>query len=268
MVSDWSAMDPDGLLAHAVTPADLPRVLILTPVKDARTWLSGYFRRIQALTYPHELISLGMLESDSRDGTFDQASLRINRAANHLRRARIWKRDFGYHIPDGKKRHAGEIQAERRSVLARSRNHLLFRALDDEDWVLWLDVDVIEYPPDLIERLLATGLGIVQPHCVVNYGGDTFDLNGWREKGKLHLHDMRHEGTFARLHAVGGTVLWINADYHRDGLVFPPFGYGRRSPYVRTSKGEIETEGLGMLALDMGFEMWGMPHFEVRQRKN
>jgi Anp1 len=63
------------------------------------------------------------------------------------------------------------VQVMRRAVLARSRNHLLFRVLDDQDWVLWLDVDVIEYPPDIIERLLATGKRIVHPNCVRHYGG-------------------------------------------------------------------------------------------------
>lgn len=267
ITADWSRMDPDGLLINAFTPSPLPAVLILTPVKDADPWIDGYFTRLFSLTYPHELISLGMLESDSRDATLDRASRNIHSDSNDFRRSTLWKKDFGYHIPDGKARHAGEIQAERRGVLAKSRNHLLFHALDDEDWVLWLDVDVIEYPSDLIERLMATGKQIVQPHCVVEFGGHTFDLNGWRDKGKRHLDDLRQEGTFAKLHSVGGTVLWIDANVHRDGLIFPSFGYGQESAYVRTKAGEIETEGLGMMALDMGIEIWGMPHFEVRHRR-
>ena len=202
-----------------------------------------------------------------QDSTWNTASERIERASEQFRRARLWKRDFGYHIPNGKKRHAGEIQAERRAVLARSRNHLLFNALEDEDWVLWLDVDLIDFPADLIERLLATGRDIVQPHCVVDYGGSTFDLNGWRDRGKLHLDSLRDEGTFAELHAVGGTALWIRADLHRDGLIFPPFYYGKPNQFIRTAKGEIETEGLGMMALDMGLQLWGMPHLEVRHRR-
>lgn len=78
---------------------------------------------------------------------------------------------------------------------------------------------------------------------------------------------MREEGTFAELHSVGGTVLWVRADLHREGLVFPPFYYGQPSKYARLPKGEIETEGLGMMALDMGCQIWGMPHLEVRHRK-
>ena len=55
----------------------------------------------------------------------------------------------------------------RRVVLARARNRLLSAALRDEEWVLWLDVDLVDYPPDVLRRLLATGKRIVTPHCVI-----------------------------------------------------------------------------------------------------
>lgn len=263
MDTTWASMDPDGLLEDATSPAPLPQVLILTPVKDAARFLPNYFSMVKALSYPHSLISIGLLESDSQDDTFAKASETTSLLNRSFRRARVWKHDFGYRIPVDTPRWEFTIQPQRRSFLARSRNQLLFRALDDEDWVLWLDVDVIQYPGDLVERLLATKREIVQPHCVREYGGATFYLNAWRDRGQLHLEDMRSEGTFAELHAVGGTALWIKADVHRDGLIFPSFPYGKRNPYLRQGRGELETEGLGMMALDMGYKLWGMPHLEV-----
>jgi hypothetical protein len=56
-----------------------------------------------------------------------------------------------------------------------------------------------------------------------------------------------------RLDAVGGAMLLVNAELHRHGLVFPPFVYRHR----------IETEGLSMMALDMGVLSWGLPELEV-----
>ena len=146
--------------------------------------------------------------------------------------------------PAGIPRGAEPIQVERRVVLAKSRNHLLAHALDDEEWVLWLDADVVEYPPDIIERLLATGKDIVQPHCVLDYGGPTFDCNGWRDRGRLHLDDLRAEGDLVELDAVGGTMLLVRADRHRDGLVFPAFPTASTHG-IRGDRGELETEGLG-----------------------
>lgn len=240
------------------------RVLILTPVKDAAPYLPGYFANLASLTYPHELLSLGMLEGDSRDGTFAALEGPIADLAGRFRRARHWQRDFGYRIPADLPRWTYSLQMMRRSVLARSRNHLLSRALDDEDWVLWIDVDVIEYPPDIVERLLAVGRSIVHPNCVCDWGGPSFDRNARRGREQLLLSDLRQEGDMVELDTVGGTMLLIRADLHRDGLVFPPFPYGRPNERARSSLPAIETEGLACMAWDMGHRCWGLPNLEVR----
>jgi hypothetical protein len=257
------------LLAPSRGPVSEPAmragtVLILTPVKDAAAHLDGYCERLLQLTYPHGEVSLGFLESDSGDGTFQSLSRHGRRLRKEFRRVGLWKKDFGYQVPTGIHRGAEPVQAQRRAILAKSRNHLLVHALDDEEWVLWLDVDVIEYPPDIIERLLATGKDVVQPHCVLDYHGQTFDKNAWRDHGRVHLEDLRSEGDLVELDAVGGTMLLVRADLHRDGLVFPSFPYGGRNSRIRGNLGELETEGLGMMAHDMGHRCWGMPNLEIR----
>jgi hypothetical protein len=197
------------------------KVLVLTPLKDAEGFLEGYLKSLYTLTYPHDLISLGFIEGDSNDNTYFELEKRLPELQRDFRAAGLWKKDFGFRLPPGTPRWAGHIQVKRRTILARSRNHLLFRALDDEDWVLWLDVDVIEYPPDIIEKLLESGKEIVQPNCVKRYGGICHDLNAWRDREKYHLHDLKDEGNLVKLHAVGGTMLLIKADVHREGLIFP-----------------------------------------------
>jgi Anp1 len=186
-----------------------------------------------------------------------------------FKRKELFKLDFGQVIPPGVPRHHFAYQEPRRAVLAPARNHLLFRALRDEQWVLWIDADVIEYPADIVQRLIALDSDIVHPHCVLEYGGKSFDLNAWRDNGRLHMEDLRGSGR-VRLDSVGGTMLLVRADRHRDGLVFPPFFYGGRSRWVRsphpergTKVGEIETEGLGVMAKDMGIECWGLPDLEI-----
>jgi hypothetical protein len=248
---------------------NLPTVLILTPVKNATMFLNSYFAGLGRLTYPAASLSLGLLEGDSDDGTFERFEERLKDLRGRFADVRIWQKNFDFRMPAGLPRWAHAFQLPRRKVLAKSRNHLLFRALDDHDWVLWLDVDVVEYPPDLIERLLATGRDIVHPHCVTSYGGPTFDLNAWRNHGRLRMQDLRGGADLVRLHAVGGTVLLVRADIHREGLVFPTFPYGAGNPAARRPgpfapvDGELETEGLGIMALDMGYQCWGMPHLEV-----
>lgn len=246
-----------------------PTVLVLTPIKNASKFLESYFAGLARLTYPPASLSLGLLESDSDDGTFARFEERLRLVRDDYADARIWHRNFGFRIPLGIPRWTHAFQLPRRKVLAKARNHLLFRALRDQDWVLWLDVDVIEYPPDLIERLLATERDIVHPHCVKRYGGPTFDLNAWRCHGQVHMEDLRGGPDLVRLDTVGGTVLLVRADVHRDGLVFPCFPYGAANPMVRRPgpfapvEGELETEGFGIMAVDMGYQCWGMPHLEV-----
>jgi Anp1 len=247
-------------------------VLILTPMKSASRHLETYFSGLRKLTYPRDRLSIGVLEGDSADDTFAEVKDRLAASAG-FRRTTLVKKDFGFRIPDGIPRYEAIYQPARRAVLARARNHLLFRALDDEDWVLWLDVDVIDYPADIIEQLIAFDREIVHPHCVLDHGGRTFDLNAWRDGGRSVMSDLRGQG-LVRLDSVGGTMLLVRADRHRDGLIFPPFFYGDRSRWVRDphplrgdAVGEIETEGLGIMAKDMGIECWGLPDLEIRHAK-
>ncbi len=241
---------------------------ILTPTKNANKYLDAYFERIRAITYDHAKLSVALLESDSVDSTYENLQTKVQEYGTNFRSLNLFKRDYGLTLPPDVNRWDSAWQLARRSVLARARNQLLFRALTDEDWVLWLDVDVIEYPPDIIEKLLSYKLDILHPDCVRERGGDSYDLNAWKDDGKLTMGDLRGSGGPVRIDSVGGTALLVRADLHRDGLVFPPFRYGVESPSIRArhpvwGKGEIETEGLAAMARDMGHQCWGLPDLEL-----
>jgi hypothetical protein len=245
-------------------------VLILTPVKQAARHLDRYFELIGRLEYPPERISLGLLESDSTDGTFERLQERLPALRERFAKVTLVKRDFGFQIPAGSPRWTPPFQLARRVILAKSRNHLLFAALADEEWVLWVDVDLADYPPDILTALLATGKDIVHPHCVTRPGGPTFDWNAWRNQGQERMDALRGGPSLVRLDAVGGTMLLVRADVHRSGLIFPPYLYGResrfarsQSPFTRSGAGEVETEGMGIMAKDMGIECWGLPNLEI-----
>jgi len=262
------------------------KILILTPMKNACKYFSLYVKLLEKLDYPKELISIGLLEGDSHDGTFEEIRTHLPQLNKSFRRANLWKRDYSFIIPPEILRWDPSIQLKRRSILAKSRNYLLSKALDDEDWVLWMDVDLVEYPPDIIQKLLATKKEIVHPNTVRKYGGKSFDMNAWTKKGSRHLSDLKETGTLVKIHGVGGTMLLVKADIHREGLIFPTFLFGHRNPLIRNDnylfkkrnllkifgisgvinrqfQGEIETEGLGIMANEMGYECWGMPHLEI-----
>src|SRR5690242_1567481 len=77
------------------------RVLILTPLKNAAQHLDRYFENLLQLDYPRNLLSLGFLESDSNDESFQilkqhvQNLERLN-STERFRRIIFTKKDFGY----------------------------------------------------------------------------------------------------------------------------------------------------------------------------
>ncbi|MES4905914.1 MULTISPECIES: glycosyltransferase [unclassified Streptomyces] len=276
------AADPSARVPRARRPAPVnadadpdgpPPLLVLTPVKDAAAFLPRYLDNLRALDHPRDALSVGLLEGDSRDGTWQALQDALPALEADFRRVTLVRRHFGLRLTGP--RWAPGVQRQRRSALAMARNHLLARALTDERWVLWLDVDVTDHPADLVQRLLGAREEIVAAHCVTEPGGPSFDLNTfvlhpdadtldwdrWLRDGILqppkgfgrsYLDELRgHERV--RVDAVGSTALLVHADLHRDGLVFPA------APYRRL----IETEGLAALAQDMGVACWALPGVEV-----
>jgi hypothetical protein len=155
-------------------------VLILSPMRDRAHALGRFFDMITKLTYPKHLISVGILEGDSKDSTFAtaQASLNTLLDVHGFRRATLIKRDYAFHV-DRAHRHDYHVQQERRSTLSRLRNFLFVSALYDEDWVLWIDSDLAWYPSDMIEVMMATNKQMVVPHCLLGF--NTYDYNSWQE---------------------------------------------------------------------------------------
>jgi hypothetical protein len=253
-----------------------PLVVLLTPVKDAEHHARAYFERIRSLRYPHACIAIGLLEGDSSDGSYETFCREADRVRSEFHSVQVWKKDFHFTIPEGMPRWMPEIQMQRRAILAKCRNHLLSRALGNADWALWLDVDVIEFPSDVLERLISYDRDIVHPNCVREYGGPCFDLNAWADQGTKFMHDFRGGPELVRLDSVGGTMLLVRADCHRNGLNFPTYLHGGDHPAVRPSSwhkppreaGEIETEGLGIMAQEMGYTCWGVPGLEIKHSKD
>jgi UDP:flavonoid glycosyltransferase YjiC (YdhE family)/mannosyltransferase OCH1-like enzyme len=249
------------------------RVLLLIPAKNVQPWLPTLWTNLHALSYPHECLSVAFLESDSVDGTYALLQHQLPSLRQTFQRAELFKRDF--HYQSLQPRWSQGEQYRRRSILARSRNHLLVSALRDENWVLWIDADVARWPADITQQLLAAGKDIVVPNCLTLGSHMTFDYNTFKLHpdadridwtpylvdgilqppkglGRLYLSDLR-EHDCVEVDAVGATMLLVRADLHREGLVFPPFSY----------KSHIESEGLAFMARDMGYRCWGMPNLEI-----
>jgi hypothetical protein len=146
------------------------RVLLLTPLKDASSHLSKYFELLAKLTYPHDLIDLAFLVSDTTDDTLAVLSAELARLQKRpdnipFRSAMIIEKDFDFKLSqDVNDRHGFEAQAPRRKALGRARNYLLATALKPEhSWVYWRDVDIVECSEKVIEDFIAHDRDILVP---------------------------------------------------------------------------------------------------------
>jgi mannan polymerase complexes MNN9 subunit len=282
--------------------ANKERILILSPTTR---FYQEYWDNLLKLTYPHEYISLGYIIPKTADG--NKATADLQRAiaktqsgpeADRFQSITIIRQDFEppLHSQSETERHKMANQKARRESMARARNSLVFTTLGPHtSWVLWLDSDIIESPPTLIQDLTSFDKPIIVPNCFQRYyNTDTnsndvrpYDYNSWRDSdtaqelaAKMGPDEILLEGyaemaTYRTLMAqlgdtsggrdqhkimpldgVGGTALMVKAEVHRDGAMFPPF------PFYHL----VETEGFAKMARRLGWESWGLPNYFVSVR--
>lgn len=253
----------------------LPNVLILTPIRNAISHLETYFHLLNELDYPREKLSLAVLEGDSNDGTFQRLLKLQEKHGHRFARIQLFQRHHGVRLPEP--RWNPSIQRQRRSLIAQARNQLLSLALQDQDYVLWLDSDLADYPQNLLKRLLSAKKDIVVPGCY-KADGSTFDMNTFIFKesrndaerpeylldglfqpptsaGRRYLSDYQSSDaqSVIPVDSVGGTALLVHAEIHRRGVNFPPWPF----------QGYIETEGFAMAARELGIQSFGMPNLKI-----
>lgn len=180
----------NDLDATANAKNEQEHVLILTPLKNAEAYLPRYFELIDRLSYPKDLITVAFLVSDTTDRTVELLKERADEYLNRqdpsarYHEIAIYEKDFNFQLPEDK-RHTFELQPLRRSFMARSRNYLLTAALREyHSWVLWLDVDVVNYPETILEDLQSVDVDVVVPNCLLDTEDGSFwgyDKNNWQE---------------------------------------------------------------------------------------
>ncbi|KAG6009510.1 hypothetical protein E4U21_002146 [Claviceps maximensis] len=273
-------------------------ILILTPM--ARLY-QEYWDNLLRLSYPHELITLGFILPKTKEGNaattelqqLIQKTQKRGPEKNRFKSIIILRQDFdsGIESQDEKERHKMSNQKSRRAAMAKARNSLLFTTLGPStSWVLWLDADIIETPPTLIQDLAAHNKDIIVPNCFQRYYNEEmkkmderpYDYNSWQDSevalqmaAKMGPDDILLEGyaempTYRSLMAymttvggdrnlalpldgVGGTALFVKADVHRDGAMFPPFAFYNL----------IETEGFAKMAKRLGWQPYGLPNYKI-----
>lgn len=147
------------------------RVLLCTPLRDAAPHLPMFFAHLRNFTYPHHLIDLAFLVSDSKDNTEHLLTELLEGLQNDENPSMpygeisVIHKDFGQSVSqDVESRHGFAAQASRRKLMAQARNWLLSAALRPyHSWVYWRDADVETCPFTIFEDLMRHDKDVIVP---------------------------------------------------------------------------------------------------------
>ncbi|CAK7274095.1 Mannan polymerase II complex anp1 subunit [Sporothrix epigloea] len=271
------------------------RILLCVPLRDAEAHLPMFFSHLRNFTYPHHLIDLAFLVSDSKDHTLDMLVKNLESiqadtdATEHFGEISILEKDFGQKVnQDVESRHGFAAQANRRKLMAQARNWLLSASLRPyHSWVYWRDVDVETAPFTILEDLMRHNKDVIVPNVwrpLPDWlgGEQPYDLNSWQEsETALALADTLDEDAVI-VEGYAEYATWRpHLAYLRDPYGDPDmemeidgvggvsilakalvFRHGVHFPAFSFEK-HAETEGFGKMAKRMGFSVVGLPHYTI-----
>ncbi|ANB11737.1 Anp1p [Sugiyamaella lignohabitans] len=271
------------------------RILYLVPLRDAAPHLNMFFGHMVNLTYPHNLIDLAFLVSDSKDNTLEalrEHLVTLQEDPDPSKRfgtIDIYEKDFGQAIGQGfSDRHGFEAQGPRRKLMARARNWLLGVALKPyHSWVYWRDADVQTVPPTILEDLMGHDKDVIVPNVwrpLPDWLGNEqpYDLNSWQEsETSLQLANQLDEDAVIVEGYVEYATWRPHLAYLRDPYGDPTvemeldgiggvsilakasvFRSGAHFPAFSFEK-HAETEGFGKMCRRMGYSVVGLPHYTI-----
>ncbi|KAJ5356694.1 Anp1 [Penicillium concentricum] len=271
------------------------RVLMCTPLRDASSHLPMFFSHLRNLTYPHHLIDLAFLVSDSRDDTLGMLSRMLEDIQNDpdpkmpFGEISVIQKDFGQKVQqDVESRHGFEAQANRRKLMAQARNWLLSATLrPTHSWVYWRDADVETAPFTIIEDLMRHNKDVTVPNVwrpLPDWlgGEQPYDLNSWQEsETALALADTLDEDAvivegYAEYATWRPHLAYLRDPYGDPDMEMELDGIGGVSILAKARvfragvhfpafsfEKHAETEGFGKMAKRMKFSVIGLPHYTI-----
>lgn len=271
------------------------RILFCVPLRDAAEHLPRFFNHLNTMTYPHNLIDLSFLVSDSSDDTMGVLLSNLQNAQSQKDKSKrfgnieIFEKDFGQIIGQSfSDRHGFAAQGPRRKLMARARNWLSSVAIKPyHSWVYWRDVDVETIPETIMEDLMHHDKDVIVPNVwrpLPDWLGNIqpYDLNSWKEsEGGMQLAESLDEDAVI-VEGYPEYATWRpHLAYMRDPNGDPEeemeldgiggvsilskakvFRSGSHFPAFSFQK-HAETEAFGKLSRAMNYNVVGLPHYVI-----
>ncbi|KAI0411864.1 Anp1-domain-containing protein [Xylaria grammica] len=201
----WDDIDPelkidvfektlhDGtVLFHRQTVENSPEILILVLAQDAHSWSKDYLstRRniydfldlLISTSLDFTKVTLGFMTSSREE--YDRA-IKATERLPFARVALYFREEQGPKIAYAD-RHKPHVQRQRRARIASLRNYLMLRTLRDERHLVWVDADVVEMSPGILQTMTGhaekhQGVGIMTALCTQTRTHN-YDKNAWAFK--------------------------------------------------------------------------------------
>jgi len=293
----------DMIMNVDVDAMSQPSVLILVSLTNSVKYLPHFFKNvIGSLDYPSHLLSFGFLVLDSTDNTLTTLRTMMDSETNEWLpeghgEVIILERHHNYKVTRNDDRHRLATQIHYRSHMAKSRNALMRTCLQNQEYVLWLDIITEWIPSTFLQDLISVNRDIVVPTILVgppnlsiinsiskNDKVKIFDHNTWIEtkesraiESKLEDHEILFEGYG---HETGRILLGEVREYDDAPLglldTISIDGTGAHALLVKSywlKEGlifppvpishTIEQEGFGKMAKQMGCDVVGLPNYFI-----
>ena len=120
-----------------------PGVMIAALVSNQANCLDRFLNEIDKLNYPKEFTTYAFLTGNNDDNTFETLTEFESTHQGDSSKGKVWLKGFDL-----------DTNGTRFSRLATLRNMLIDQALENEDYVLMIDSDIVHIPENLIPELM------------------------------------------------------------------------------------------------------------------
>ncbi|KAI1432028.1 Anp1-domain-containing protein [Xylaria sp. CBS 124048] len=170
-----------------------PDILILVLAQDADSWSKDYrsTRRniydfldlLVSTDLDFKNVALGLMTSSREE--YDKA-VRATERLPFARVALYFREETGGHHSAYADRNKPRVQLERRARIAGLRNYLMLRTLRDEQHIVWVDADIVDMSPGIVQTMMGhadrhQGVGIMTALCTQTRKHN-YDKNAWAFK--------------------------------------------------------------------------------------
>lgn len=149
---------------------DFKNVLVVVPVRKADRWLPAFRASFENLNWPRDKLYFAFSVAPVSDDSYGQVSQFKKTFKN------VWMESFT--LPGH----------NRFGILAQTRNRIIQQTLKEQEYVLSIDSDIVQFPSDMLDRLMAHDVDIVAPLVVIEEQKRFYDILAFSYQGKKFAH--------------------------------------------------------------------------------